>query len=167
MEIVYIDMDGVLCDYNAAKNEALKRNPEQKFPQSEIGFFENLNPIENSIESINYLKSIEHIDVYILTAPSVKNPHCYTEKRLWIEKHLGIDMTEKLIITANKGLNKGEYLIDDHISGKGQENFEGIILQFGSEKFPSWKEILTHLDLKNNGKNVDSSDDTNPTDNNN
>ena len=145
MDIVYIDMDGVLCDYNAAKNEALQRNPEQKFPQSEIGFFENLNPIENAIESINYLKSIEHIDVYILTAPSVKNPHCYTEKRIWIEKHLGIDMTEKLIITANKGLNKGEYLIDDHISGKGQENFEGIILQFGSEKFPSWKEILMHL----------------------
>lgn len=46
---------------------------------------------------------------------------------IWIKEYLGFDMLEKLILSHNKGLNKGHYLIDDHISGKGQEKFEGKV----------------------------------------
>jgi len=52
-------------------------------------------------------------------------------------------MTKSLIISPNKGLNKGAYLIDDHIDGAGQENFEGKLLQFGSPKFKDWKAVLS------------------------
>ena len=40
----------------------------------------------------------------------------------YIEDHLGFEMVEKLIISGHKGLNKGDYLIDDYNSGKGQED---------------------------------------------
>ncbi len=38
------------------------------------------------------------------------------EKRVWIEKYFGLEFTEKLIISANKGLLKGDLLIDDQTS---------------------------------------------------
>ncbi len=45
-------------------------------------------------------------------------------------------MTLKLIICSNKGLLKGDILIDDHISGRGQEFFEGKLIHFGQNEYP-------------------------------
>ena len=88
--------------------------------------------------------------MYIRTAGSVRNPSLYTEKRLWVERYLGLKTAYKLIISPNKGLNFGHYLIDDYIEGKGQENFEGQILQFGSNEYPDWKSIRRFFELKLN-----------------
>ena len=63
--------------------------------------------------------------VHILSAPSVFNPLCYTEKRLWVENYPGFEFVHKLILATNKGLLEGDYLIDDYIAGRGQENFDG------------------------------------------
>ena len=52
---------------------------------------------------------------------------------------------KSLIITPNKGLNKGDYLIDDNDSGKGQEHFEGELIKFGSERYSDWESVLTYL----------------------
>ena len=107
---IYIDMDGVLCDYYTAYKETLKNNPDIKFPQSQYGFFRNLKPIKNALRSVEYLMRQRIFDVYILTAPSVNNPLCYSEKREWVEKYMGMKMVERLIISPNKGLNKGNCL---------------------------------------------------------
>ena len=141
-------MDDVLCDFSGAHKRALDRKPENKYPQCEFDFFRNLEPIPQAIESVNWLISSPKYDVYILTAPSYFNPMCYTEKRMWVEKYLGMEMVKKLIISPNKGLNKGDYLIDDYISGKGQEGFEGELIHFGSELFPSWSEVIHYLSNK-------------------
>ena len=107
-------------------------------------FFRNLKPIYGGIETVNFLNSVEKFDVYILTAPSIRNPLCYIEKRLWIEDYFNLEMVNKLIISPNKGLNKGDYLIDDNNKGKGQENFEGKLLHFGSEIYKDWNQILKY-----------------------
>lgn len=90
---------------------------------------------------------MEHksVDLYILTAPSVKNPLCYVEKREWVEKYLGMEMVERLIISPNKGLNKGDYLIDDNDYGRGQELFEGELIKFGSEPYADWEAVVEYL----------------------
>lgn len=149
-KIIYVDMDDVLCNFKDAYQKALLTRPEIIFPQSQPGFFENLKPIENSLQAVNFLNSIKKFSVYILTAPSVRNPLCYTEKRLWIEKHFNIDMARKLIISPNKGLSKGDYLIDDHESGKGQEFFEGKLLHFGSDKYSNWNGVIQFFKNKYN-----------------
>jgi len=138
-------MDGVICDFYKAKEEALKRNPHNKFPQSEYGFFTNLEPIEGAISAIMWLMASKDFEVYILTAPSILNPLCYTEKRVWIEKHFGMDLVRNMIISPNKGLSKGDILIDDNEKGCGQDMFEGDFIHFGSNKFPNWNEILIYL----------------------
>jgi 5'-nucleotidase len=143
--IVYIDMDDVLCDYTTAFKNAIEDTPSIAFPQSQYGFYANLAPITGAIESVKKLINSELFDPYILTAPSTRNPFSYTEKRVWIEKHFGLEFTEKLIISPNKGLLKGDLLIDDLISGRGQESFEGKIMQFGSVDYPDWKSVNVRL----------------------
>lgn len=143
-KILYIDMDGVLCDYKSAYLEAVANVPENKYPQSQICFFVNLKPLP-LVNMIDYLS--KHFDIYILTRPSVMNPLCYTEKRLWIEKHLGYKFCEKLIIHPNKTLCIGDYLIDDNYW-----DFNGKLLLLGSEEFPTEKQIVSYLidDLNKN-----------------
>lgn len=147
--IVYIDMDDVLCDYTTAFNSALEKTPSIAFPQSQYGFYANLTPITGAIESVKKLINSKIFDPYILTAPSTRNPFSYTEKRVWIEKYFGFEFTEKLIISPNKGLLKGDILIDDLISGRGQESFEGKIMQFGSANYPDWKTVIDQLQKYN------------------
>jgi len=141
-------MDDVLCDFMGAHQESITKKPEIIYPQSQYGFWRNLEPIKGSIEAVNYLNSVEIFDVYILTSPSVLNPLCYTEKRLWVEDYLGLEMVNRLIISPNKGLNKGDYLIDDMDNGKGQDNFEGKLLRFGSIEFCNWEQVLAYLNEK-------------------
>lgn len=145
--IVYIDMDDVLCNYKAAHSDALAISPDIAYPQSQRGFFANLAPLNGALSSMELLYRSRIYDPYILTAPSPKNPLCYTEKRLWIEQWLGYKYVEKLIISPNKGLLIGDILIDDHITGNGQDKFRGRLIQFGSEQFPTWKNVIKELNL--------------------
>ncbi len=131
-------MDDTLCDFRGAFNRS--KTPELIYPQSKYGFFLGLKPINGAVDA--FIKLSKHHDVYILTRPSIKNPLCYTEKRIWVENHLGMEACERLIITPNKSLNKGDYLIDDV-----KWEFEGKQLLFGSEQYPDWESILKYFGL--------------------
>lgn len=144
-KIIYVDMDDTILHYSAAVKEAIERNPGIKFPQSQLDFFRNLKPINGAINAMQELDACSEYEVYILTAPSRLNPLCYMEKRIWVEQHLGMEFVPKLIISMNKGLFKGDYLIDDWTKGRGQENFEGELIHFGSNQFPDWQAIQDYL----------------------
>ncbi len=141
--IVYVDMDDTLCDYTGGHLGAWASQPNLPYPQSLPGFYLNLKPLPCAVEGFNFLSTSPSLDVYILTAPSVMNPHSYSEKRQWVERHLGLDIAYRLIISPNKGLLKGDILIDDNVSGKGQEHFIGEIYQFGSDIYPDWKALVS------------------------
>ena len=138
---IYIDMDDTLCDFKSAYLKSMDMHPKIKFPQSTPGFFTNLDPLPGALNCFNWLNNQPEFDVYILTAPSIKNPLCYTEKRLWIEAHLGLTVVNQLIISPHKQLLKGDFLIDDNLTGKGQDKFEGAIIHFGSDQFPNWSTV--------------------------
>lgn len=139
MKRVFIDMDDTICDFiGPFRNNQFKI----KYPQSKLGFFFDLEPLENSIESVK--KLLSKYDVWFLTRPSIKNTNCYTEKAEWIKKYFGEDLLEKLIICPNKSLVKGDYLIDDDYR-YGQSEFEGEWIEFGSHKFPNWESVMNYL----------------------
>lgn len=145
--IIYIDMDDVLCDFSGAHAEALRVSPGIKYPQSQYKFFERLAPIDGAVEAVTFLRNSSEYTPYVLTAPSTRNPMSYIEKRVWIERVFGYSFVDRLIICSNKGLLKGSILIDDNISGKGQENFEGRIFHFGSAQYPNWSAVRKQLGL--------------------
>lgn len=134
---IYIDMDGVLCDYKKNYIKHKEQFPEVVYPQSQYGFFLDLEPIPGSVEAFLKLSVIH--DVWILTAPSYMNPLSYAEKNVWVKKHLGAEFVKKLIMCPNKSLMKGDYLIDDHEWTNWQGDFEGELLLIGSERFPDLK----------------------------
>jgi 5'(3')-deoxyribonucleotidase len=142
IDICYFDMDGVLCDYEGARKLQIDRNPRISFPQSQLKFFENLEPIDGSIDS--YFRLKEKYNVMILTKPSYYNPLCYMEKRLWVEKYLGFEECRKLILSRDKTLLRGSYLIDD-LEQTGVFKPEWDHIHFKSEKFPNWDSILNYL----------------------
>lgn len=142
-KVVYVDMDDVLCDYAYAWEAKLESEPGVEYPQSVPGFFRNLRPIDGAIDAVNELRQAH--EVYILTAPSTRNPASYSEKRIWIEEHFDYEFTKRLIISPNKGLLMGDYLIDDRTSGKGQESFAGELIHFGSYRYPDWTEVLEYF----------------------
>ena len=145
-KIIYCDMDGVLCDYWKRFYEL--QNNLIRLPQTTYGFYTSLEPIEGAIETFNWLNN--NFDVWILTRPSYQNPLCYTEKRVWVENYLGIEVAKKLIICWDKGLLKGDYLIDDTINVESkldlQTKFEGEFLHFGSDKFIDWKSVKKYFE---------------------
>lgn len=147
-KIVYVDMDDTLCDFTGPfklgqeNSELPEDSTLKKWPQSKVGFFLELEPLPDAIQGINTL--CEKYDVWILTRPSIKNTHCYTEKAEWIKKYLGEEMLEKLILSPDKSLLKGDYLIDDDTKN-GQVEFEGKHIHFGQNEFPNWKSVIQFL----------------------
>ncbi len=138
-KIVYVDMDDTLCDFMGPFKSG---EYQMKFPQSKVGFFLDLKPLDFAIEGIKTLQT--KYDVWILTRPSIKNTHCYTEKAEWIKKYFGEDMLNRMVLCPDKSLVKGDFLIDDDIK-HGQPEFEGEWLHFATDKFPNWKLVVEYL----------------------
>jgi 5'(3')-deoxyribonucleotidase len=138
--VIFIDMDDTIADYTANVKKYKTLNPTQPFPQAQWGFFLELEPLPGAIESIKYLVEIGH-DVRFLSRPSTKNYNCYSEKAYWISKFLGPEWVDKLILSCDKSIVKGDILIDDQ-GGFGQEEFEGKWIRFGSDEFPDWTSVM-------------------------
>lgn len=138
-KIVYIDLDGVLADYEIKKIVTTESERNKK------GFFESFEPINNAVWAFKVLN--EYYDVYILSTAPWSNIHSWTEKRVWVEKHLGDLAYKKLILTHNKGLLKGNFIIDDR-TVNGVSEFEGEHIHFGTESFPNWESVIKYLILK-------------------
>jgi len=141
--IVYCDLDGVLCAIVPIARQKFKETSEQKYPQSQYGFFLELPEIEGGVSTV--IKLSEYYNVWFLTAPSAHNPMSYAEKNYWIRTHFSQEWCDKLIISPNKGLLTGDYLIDDNISGRGQDTFKGELIHYGSEKFSNWDKVNNYL----------------------
>jgi 5'(3')-deoxyribonucleotidase len=106
------------------------------------GFFTSLEPVAGAIEAFRQLA--QKYDTYILSTPDWFGVNSWTEKRIWVEKHLGEAAFKRLILSHNKGLFSGRALIDDRIRN-GVENFKGEHIHFGTEVFPGWKAVLDYL----------------------
>jgi len=144
-KIVYIDLDDVIFNFSKAHADAIEKVHGIIYPQSQLDFFRKLEPLNDAIESVKKLMNSDYYDVYFLTAPSLPNPLCYTEKCLSIKDHFGQAGVNKLIISPNKALSRGDYLIDDNAFGRGQDEFQGMLIHFGTASFPDWDSVLDFL----------------------
>lgn len=145
--IVYVDMDGVLVDLNKEINKFSEVMPGlvnrlgsdiDKLPE----LFKNPEPVVGAIQAFKRLS--QKYNVYILSTAPWDNPDAWTHKRLWVEKHLGSSAYKKLILSHNKSLLVGDYLIDDR-TANGAGEFCGKLIQFGSKEYPNWDSVLEFL----------------------
>lgn len=156
-KIVYIDMDGVIADFDDAisqidPNLDIKDGPNWEGRSLRVdaiikehpSMFRFLKPIEGAIEAVKKLD--DKYDIMFLSTPVWSEPESYSGKRIWLEKHFGDLAKHKLILTKRKELNIGDYLIDD-TTRNGVLEFKGEHIHFGTEKFPTWKEVLEYLNV--------------------
>jgi 5'-nucleotidase len=156
MKKLYIDLDGVVCDFDKAilalcadlihMNSIERENTVERLIKNNPSFFENLPPVDGAIESVQ--KMFELYDVYFLSTPMWAIPESYSGKRIWIEKHFGELSKKRLILTHRKDLIIGEYLIDDRIM-HGVSKFMGTHIHFGTAQFPDWETTFNYLKNKN------------------
>ena len=106
------------------------------------GIFGLMDPIEGAIEA--YHKLNEFYDCYILSTAPWENDTAWSDKAKWVKKHLAGVAHKRLILTHNKNLNKGDYLIDDRTKN-GAGEFEGEHIHFLTEQFPDWNSVLNYL----------------------
>jgi len=151
-KILYIDMDGVLCDFDS-KAALTPKHVKDKYGDNlhrVPGFYRDLKPLPGAIDA--YKKLCQHYDVYIASTPSWSNPSCWIDKRLWVQEYLGSDAYKKLILTSNKGLLKGcdddgfAYTLIDDNTWNGVLDFTGNHIHFGTDvNAMNWDDVLKLL----------------------
>lgn len=136
-KVVYVDMDGVLVDLQTEIERCGGWHQD---------IFKNPEPIDGAIEAFKELCSQDGFDVYILSTAPWNMPRSWSHKRLWVSKHLGSCAHKRLILSNHKNLLCGDVLIDDR-TANGAGEFDGELIQFGTNKYPDWKTVLKYLQI--------------------
>ena len=143
--IVLVDMDGTIADFDARAFDLMAtRHPEVPLPQwderqyplanslqnaahrqllralfKEPGFFSEMKPIEGAVVALREMVANGY-EVRLCSSPLANSPRCVMEKVEWVIAHLGIEWVDRLILTRDKTLVRGDILIDDAPTAKGQ-----------------------------------------------
>ena len=143
-KILYFDMDNVLVDFKSGidREDALTLKEYEGRLDEVPGIFSLMDPMPGAIEAFETLS--KRYDVYILSTAPWLNPTAWSDKVLWVQKYLGEVAYKRLILSHHKDLNKGDFLIDDRRKN-GAAEFEGELIEFGSERFPDWNSVVTYL----------------------
>ena len=152
MALIYVDMDNVLVDFNSGI-EKLNLDPNMSDLDEVDGIFSQMIPLKRAIEGYNRLVELGY-DVYILSTAPWKNPSAWSDKLIWVKKYIGENAKKRLILSHNKNLNKGDFLIDDRLAN-GAGEFEGKLIRFGSDEFPNWEVVIDYFDKYMKSSSVD------------
>lgn len=149
MKTLYIDMDNVLVDFPSAfpkldRVTFLKHKANKNLDEVD-GIFSLMQPIPGAIEAVDFLS--QHFEVYILSTAPWENPSAWQDKLLWIKKYLPKIAYKRLILSHNKHLNIGDYLIDDRTKN-GADKFKGEHIHFNPGPFKDWKQVVEYLSEK-------------------
>ncbi len=152
---ILIDMDDVLADFDGEfLRRWRERHPEkmyvpleerktfyvkESYPEvlrpliteiyTEPSFFRALPPVAGAIESVKEMEQMG-LEVFICTSPLSMYKNCVLEKYEWVDAHLGSEWVKRIVLTKDKTLVKGDYLIDD----------KPVIT--GAESVPMWEHVL-------------------------
>ena len=113
---IFVDMDGTLARFHD-ENKYLERMWEE-------GFFEQLKPFENAVDTVKMLAQDPSVEVFILSAAiEGEPPYCVAQKHAWLDRYLPeIDKTHRIFTSVGEnkaeliphGINASDVLIDDY-----------------------------------------------------
>jgi 5'-nucleotidase len=169
-----IDKDNVLADWDGALERVLREEfpeirvvpPQQKkkfyleenYPEEARPtirgiyqaqfFYRDLPPFPGAVNALHTLLELGH-EVRICTSLIPAYRYCVGEGFEWVERHLGSDWVNRIIIAKDKTLIRGDILVDDKasVTGAHQPNWEHVIFSHpsnldvqGKRRLESWKD---------------------------
>lgn len=143
-KILYVDMDNVLVDFESG----IARTPQATIAEYEgrldevPGIFAKMDPVPGAVAAFTELSAL--FDTYVLSTSPWENPSAWSDKLLWVKRHLGVPAYKRLILTHHKDLNRGDFLVDDRTKN-GAGRFAGEHVHFGTEAFPDWPAVVAYL----------------------
>lgn len=146
-KILYLDMDNVLVDFPSAFpyfDENVHKQYEGRLDEIP-GIFSQMKPLAGAIDA--YTELVTLFDTYILSTAPWENSTAWSDKLNWVKKYLGSPAHKRLILSHNKNLNAGDFLVDDRLKN-GAAEFSGEHIHFGSERFPNWPSVTEYLKLQ-------------------
>lgn len=152
-KVLYIDMDGVIVDFESAfdRLDPALRAEYQGREDAIPGLFALMDPIPGAIQAVTELAGL--FDTYVLSTVPWGNTSGASQKIEWIQRHFGAEkgtpLWKRVILSHNKHLNRGDFLIDDRPRNGAAEfaayNDGGEWIEFGSERFPDWTAVVAYL----------------------
>jgi 5'(3')-deoxyribonucleotidase len=148
---LYIDMDNVLVDFPsgmAACDPTLLKEYDGRADEIP-GIFALMQPMPGAIAAYHELSNL--FDTYILSTAPWENPTAWSDKLEWVKRHLGAPAYKRLILSHNKHLNRGHYLVDDR-SKNGAKEFGDVPdqewIQFDPDSDTAWTEVVAYLQAR-------------------
>lgn len=152
---ILIDMDGVIADFDREFLQRWrKRHPDkfyvpleerntfyvkEQYPDElkplvteillEPGFFRDMVPVPGAVDALIEMDA-RGFEVFICSSPLSAYKNSTLEKYEWVEKTLGFPWTKRVILTKDKTIVTGDFLIDD------KPAITGVV------KSPTWEHIL-------------------------
>ena len=140
-------MDNVLVDFPSGIAQ-MPRDLIAKFEghlDDIPGIFSRMDPLEGAVQAFHELSGL--FDTYILSTAPWDNPSAWSDKLLWVKRHIGTPAYKRLILSHHKNLNDGHFLIDDRTKN-GADRFRGEHIHFATPAFPDWGKTLSYLKTK-------------------
>lgn len=144
-QVIGIDLDDVCAAWTEHREKESAKGRKSHEIGLEQGEFRNLGLIDRAKESIEWLDT--YFEIYFVSTAMWSNPFSWTEKMLWVQEHFPKIGKKKLMLTHNKGLFSGDYLIDDRIAN-GVGDFKGTHIHFGQEGFENWEKVINFFKSK-------------------
>lgn len=145
---IYVDMDGVLCDFKALAEKVLHMNisdwinePGNKFKTNKEKwqaildyprFWEKIPMMPGARDLWNFVRPY-HPDILSAYVEHVYDPQCIPGKKAWIRNHLGIPNNRINLVMRKQKANFAKYdgqpaiLIDDYIKNTSEFRARGGI----------------------------------------
>ena len=145
-DIVFVDMDGVLVNFQSGIDKISKEDAEKhKNDLDEVpGIFSLMEPNAGAIEGYEWL--CKNFDTYILSTAPWENSSAWQDKLDWVKKYLPDAAYKRLILSHNKHLLKGDFLIDDRIAnGSGEFAGKHIFFAEAGKGFEDWKRVVAYM----------------------
>lgn len=145
---VFLDMDGVIVDFEGYLRQQNSGYAEPKFTGDDVkrirGAYANMHPIAGALDGVRSIIGMG-FDVWLATKPPTGISWAYGDKAAWVFNHLP-ELKRKLIITHDKGMLgcNDDFLVDDRPHRANCAAFRGLLVHFGGDTMHPSAGIWVH-----------------------
>ncbi len=112
-----------------------------------LRFAHNGEPVGGVVKAVEHLSG--HYSLQFVVSGNSDGWDVMEEKRKWIEEHIGVPAWNRITLTTHKELLLGDFMIDAHPDTCDGDAFMGTMVEFGSDTFKDWNDVVTFFDRLN------------------